>query len=170
MGEAADSSAATRVDAREEVCRLCFSASIPISRDQKHPNQVDADTGMIRLEEIGWDDMKFRGFSLQRRHLYSLNSGLEEAARREAAKRLKDGDVSYELAGVLIAKVQLINAIEDSAGNQVFRVLATPSESQPGHSEIRIADHLTRKDLLKYRVKLRDALGKLREPSELDAA
>lgn len=170
MGDAAESRAIALADPQEDVCRLCFSASIPISRDQKHPNQVDADTGWIRLEEIGWDDMKSRGFSLQRRRLYSLAEGMAEAARREAAKSAKGDEVTYRLAGVLIARVEGINAIADSDGHQVFRVLETPTEAQPGHSEIRIADHLTKKDLLKYRVELRSVLGTMQDPSELDVA
>lgn len=168
MGDAAED-AEVLVDAQEDVCRLCFASSIPISRDAKHPNQVDADTGLIRLEEIGWDDMKLRGFSLQRRMLYSLQEALQEAARRDSSKSAAKGkQVSYRLAGVLITRAECINAIADSEGSQVFKVIATPTEAQPGHAEIRIADHLQKHHLLKFRVHLQTALGPMQDAALIE--
>ena len=159
------------VDPREYVCRLCFSANIPISiHHDGHPNQVDPATNLIRLEEIGWRDVNERGFSVQRRRLYSRKEALAEAARREAAKNEKfGGDVTYRLAGALIAKVSRINSISDDTGNPIFRVLETPTEDQPGHAEIRIAAGLKKHHLLKYRAKLQAALGTLKDSEELDA-
>lgn len=168
MGDATGGGGEVWVDAEEDVCRLCFSAKIPISRDSKHPNQVDSESRLIRLEELGWDDLKKRGFSVQRRLFYSLNEALELAARRNAAKASKGQDAAYTLAGVLIAKVEQITAITDGDAMQVFRVLATPNDMEPGHAEIRIADHLKKEDLLKFRVKLQSALGKMQEAELLD--
>lgn len=168
MEGAAGGTAEVLVDAEEDVCRLCFSAEIPISRDSKHPNQVDPESGRIRLEEISWIDLREKGFSLQRRSLYSLKDGLAEAARRDAKKKAKAIEAGYQLAGVLIARVALINVIEDECGRQIFRVLKTPTEAQPAHAEIRIADHCEKHDLLKFRVALSDALGTLQDPRALD--
>jgi hypothetical protein len=168
MGDAASCVQELLVDAEEDVCRLCFSAKIPISIDNRHPNQIDVNTGYILLEELSWQDFKKRGFSLQRRRLYSHAEALALAAKRNAAKAEKGQDAAYQLAGVLIAKVASINAISDDDGSQIFRVLATPNENEPGHSEIRIADHLTKMHLLKYRVSLQSALGKMQDAALLD--
>jgi hypothetical protein len=157
------------VDAEEDVCRLCFSAKIPISYEQKHPNQIDTETGFILLEELSWQDMKKRGFSVQRRLLYSMNEALDVAARRDAARAEKGQEAAYKLAGVLIAKVERITAITDDEGNQVFRVLATPSEEAgPAHAEIRVAGHLNKADFMKFRINLQAALGKIKEAALLD--
>ncbi|MES2671785.1 MAG: hypothetical protein V4673_15375 [Pseudomonadota bacterium] len=169
MGEATGSGTQDLVDPEEDICRLCFSAKIPISYDSKHPNQIDSDTGLIRLEELSWADFRKRGFSIQRRILYSLREALEMAARRDAAKTAKGLDAAYTLAGVLIAKVERINTISDAEGKQVFRVIPTPGqETDLAHAEIRIADHLTKDDLLKFRVDLQAVLGKMQEANLLD--
>jgi hypothetical protein len=166
---AADAAAVALVDPAEDVCRLCFSAEIPISRDRKHPNQVDPEDGYIRLEEIGWEDLKVRGFSVQRKALYSLAKALALAEARDAIRTAKGLDARYKFAGTLIARVQAVIDIVDGGGSSVFFVREMPLEDDPGHAEIRIAAHMTRQDFLKYRPALRLVLGRLHEPAVLDA-
>lgn len=151
----------------EDVCRLCFAASSNISIDQKFPNQVDPDTGLIRLEELTWQDFKTRGFSVQVLRLYSAAMGIAEAKRRLEAKREK-GVERYELAGALIARVEKIQQIKDPGGSSVFCVLDTRSAEHPAHAELRIRSGFQKKDLLKYREALQAVLGKIRPVSDLD--
>ena len=166
MANGADGAVAL-VDEDEDVCRLCFSAAIPISRDQQHPNQID-DENMIRLEELGWEDFSSRGFSLVRRSLYSVVKGEAESQRRNKARAEKGQDARYQLAGTLVAKTQSINAIADEGGAQVFRVLQTPLPHEDAHAEIRIAEQFRKPDFLKFRKQLRLVLGTLRDKSILD--
>lgn len=168
-GAAAGNTAEVLVDVEEDVCRLCFSADIPVFRGSLHPNQVDPETGLFRLEEISWKDLAENGFSLQRKKLYSLNDGLAEAKRRDDERAAKGKQAAYKLAGVLIAKVAGIHAISDDDGRRTFRVLQTPTEKQPAHAEIRIADHCKKQDLLKYRQALQTALGRMEPAEALDA-
>lgn len=178
MGGNAEGLAGVFVEPEEDVCRLCFSADIPISRDSQHPNQVDPVTGLLRLEEISWKDVKHDGFSLQRKNLYSHAEALREAERRDSKKSQQRGvDVHYRLAGTLIARVENINSIADDEGRQVFCVLATPIKEQPGHvegqpahAEIRVLGHIVQKhQFLKFRQRLRDALGRMLAPESIDA-
>ena len=178
MGGSAEGPAEVLVEPGEDVCRLCFSADIPISRDSKHPNQIDSETGLLRLEEISWQDVKHDGFSLQRKKLYSHAEAVKEAEKRDRKKSQKKGaDVHYRLAGALIARVENINAIADDEGRPVFCVLATPIkeqpghvEAQPGHAEIRVLSHIEQKhQFLKFRQRLRDALGRMLAPELIDA-
>jgi hypothetical protein len=155
------------VDDAEEVCRLCFAAAIPITRDDKHPNHIDSDD-MIRLEELGWQDFSGRGFSLARRKKYSLAEGEAEATRRDQKRASKGQEARYILAGVLIARADAIHAISDDAGSQVFHVLETPTEAMPAHAEIRISHQFKKVDFLRFRQELRVVLGRLRPKSMLD--
>lgn len=156
-----------QLPAEEDVCRLCFAASINISIDRKHPNQVDPDSGLIRLEELTWQDFNERGFSVQVLRLYSAEKGRAEAMRRLEAKREK-GVERYELAGALIANVGRIHQIRDPGGASVFRVLDTSTAEHPAHAELRISPGFQKKDLLKYRQELQGVLGKIRPPEDLD--
>lgn len=155
------------VDDTEDVCRLCFAATIPISRDNKHPNQIDSED-MIRLEELGWHDFSSRGFSLARRKMYSLVEGEEEAARRDQVRRSKGLDARFRLAGVLIARADAIHAIADDSGSQVFHVLETPTTAMQAHAEIRISDQFKKVDFLRFRQQLRVVLGRVRPKEMLD--
>lgn len=170
MGDVAEGAAETLVDPGEEICRLCFSALIPVFRSEGYPNQIDPDTGLLRLEELAWVDVKTRGFSVQRRQLYSHAEAVAEAQSRDSKKSQQKGcDVRYQLSGVLIALVENISAIVADDGEPVFRVLATPLKDLPGHAEIRVLGHITTKQFLKYRPNLRDALGSMRVPEAIDA-
>jgi len=170
MSAAPISITAPLVDEREDVCRLCFSADVPISRHDNHPNQIDPLTGRIRLEEISWEDLSSKGFSLQRRHLYSLEKAIREAERRDNAKSEKlSVNAGYKLAGVLIVRVARINEILHE-GVKAFSVYATPQPGDPGHAEIRVGAHCRKHDLLKFRIALQTALGSMREPDCIDGA
>lgn len=159
------------VEPHEDVCRLCFAADLPVFRNVGQPNQVDPETGLIHIQEISWQDLSEKGFSLQRRALYSLAEALAEADRRDAAKSLAKGQpVGYRLAGALIARVNAINGIADDNGQQIFQVHATPLELQPGHAEIKITEGLGKDVFLKFRIKLRDVLGVMQEAELLDEA
>lgn len=160
--------AAVVVDDEEDVCRLCFAAAIPISRDNQHPNQTDED-GYIRLEEIAWNDLSKKGFSLVRRHLYSVAKGEAEAQRRDAKRREKGQDARYQLAGTLIARAGGIAAITNDQGHQVFRVLATPTEQEEAHAEVRFVQDIARHEWLRFRQDLRLVLGTVRDKSDLDS-
>lgn len=160
--------AAALVDDEEDVCRLCFAAQVPISRDNQHPNQID-DEGFIRLEEIGWDDLASRGFSLVRRHLYSVSRGEAEAARRDEKRRAKGQEARYQLAGALIVRAANIKAIADDNGAQVFNVFATPTAEEEAHAEIKFAQVIPRNQFLRFRQALRVELGTLQEKTALDS-
>ncbi len=168
MGGNAEGAAVAALATDEDVCRLCFSASIPIV-DEKFPNQVDPSTGYIRLEEISHRQVK-RGFSLQRKQLYSLREAREMTAAREANKRAKGIVADYVLAGVLVARVDAIHAIGIEQGSQVFEVRSVPIPGQPGHAEIHFKTTLLKEDFLELRMDLQRALGKLQAPEILDIA
>lgn len=166
MGTMADG-AAILVDAEETICRVGFVADLGISRG-KYPQMHDPETGLIRLEELSWEDLKIRGFSVQIRSLYSFKAAQEEAERRDERWTEKIGRAAnYVLAGVHLAKVAAINSIEDKGGS-AFRVLDTRTTEAPAHAEIRISDHLAKSDLLKYRGLLQKALGEIRDATEID--
>jgi hypothetical protein len=167
MGGAAEGAAKVLVEPGEEICRLCFSADVPIC-DNQYPNQIDPETGLIRLEELSWTELRKRGFSVQERRKYSYAEAVDMAARREAGKLAKGINSNYKLAGVLISRVAEITGITDERASQVFRVIATPTVDQPGHAEIRLGESFTRDDLLKFRVNLQAALGKLLDGKVLD--
>jgi hypothetical protein len=167
MGTMAEG-AAVLVDAEETICRVGFVADVGISRGLKYPQMHDPETGLIRLEEISWDDLKNNGFSVQIKSLYSSNAAQAEAARRDErwTEKLKK-PAKYAVAGVHLAKVAAINAIEDKGGS-AFRVLDTRTADAPAHAEIRISDHLDKSGLLKYRTWLQKALGAIRDATEID--
>ncbi|WP_157499838.1 hypothetical protein [Lysobacter sp. Root983] len=138
-------------------------------------NQIDPETGLILLEEISWQDLTERGFSVQRKTLYSEAEAIQFAEERKEFRAQKGKVSEYILTGALIACVRAVHEIKaDEDGSQTFRVLQTPREGQPGHAEIRIADHIAQvrvsKDrMLKYRLELCNALGPLRPSSDIDS-
>lgn len=166
MGGNADGAADVAVDDAEEVCRLCFSADVPIVED-KYPNQVDPVTGFIRLEEISHRQVK-RGFSVQRMCLFSRAEAEAVAAIREERKRAKGIVANYLLAGVLVARVEMIHQIGGQACARPFNVLKAPVEGEPGHAEIRFNGDVSKEVFLEFRLELQRALGQLREPAILD--
>lgn len=161
MGSGAQG-AVTLVNPDEELCRLCFSAAIPISRDRLHPNQIDPETLLIRLEELGWEDFGKRGFSVMERSKYSLQRAEAVAQDRDAARKAKGQDARYQLVGALITNAAAINAITNDAGVQVFKVLSTSTAQEPAHAEIRVDSQFNQSQFMKFRMVLRDTLGKLR--------
>ncbi|WP_146011419.1 hypothetical protein [Xanthomonas arboricola] len=167
MGEA-EGAALAPLDDDEDVCRLCFSASIPIV-DDKFPNQIDPATGLIRLEEISHRQIK-RGFSMQRHALYSIAEAHLLVEEREARKRAKGIVADYMLAGILMARVGGIHGITKGDGSQIFQVLPKPLEGQPGHAEIHFKNQVRKEDFLEGRLDLARTLGPLADARELDRA
>lgn len=168
MGADAVGAAVEALDELETIARLCLSASVPIV-DNKYPNQIDPETGFIRLEEISHRELR-RGFSVQRLHLYSLKDALQMVADRKARKLEKGIVADYLLAGVLLCKVTEVHVIGDAAGTEVFQVLPKPLDGQPGHAEIHFKSPIKKEDFLEHRLALQRALGKLVDASILDAA
>jgi len=170
MGDIAQGVAQAFVADDETVCRLAFSADHPISRGTGYPQKHDPETGLIRMEEITWDDLKKNGFSVQICSLYSFAEATDEAARRNAERSAKAGfEVNYRLAGCHFAIVRSINEIVDEAGQSMFYVLDSRTPEAPAHAEIRATDHLVDKSiLLKYRESLRDVLGRIRDARDID--
>jgi len=161
MGAIPGGAARTLVDDAEDVCRLCFKAGIPITVDKAYPDEIEPDTQMIRAVQISKQDLLQRGFSLQRKGLYSQQLARAEPSRRERARR-KEGKprAGFKLHGLLSAPVGQIHQIVDSEGVRVFNVYATPNRMSVAHAEI-LMDPVRFKGsaYLKWRLELREALG-----------
>lgn len=168
MGEQGEVPALQLVDDKEEICRLCFSAQIPIV-DDVYPNQIDPVSGQIRLEEISLRKVR-RGFSVQRRHMYSMAEALAIARAADARWKTKGKEADYQLAGFLLASVAAVHSISED-GSRVFAVYSKPEPGEPGHAEIHIAVEGMAKDkFIKYRTELQLALGQIQPPEALDVA
>lgn len=160
-----------QVSAEETVCRLGFTANENITRCGNYPEKHDPETGLIRLEEIALQELNTTGFSLQRFNIYTQDAAHTEAARRNEKKFEKTGrDFGYRVAGAHLFTVAGVHEIKDEQSQNVFKVLQTPTEIDPGHAEIRSATReLKKSDLLRFRPALRDVLGPLQPIEKLRA-
>lgn len=163
MTGAEGAAAAVLVADDEQVCRLGFNADYPVFRENGVTRQYDPETGLLLLSEIALKDLTESGFSLQRHSLYTLEDGLEEAARRDEKKSKQRGmPVNYRLEGVHTADVGAIHGIKQVDGTGVFDVLATPRHPDDAHAEVRGKTGVSKAVLLKFRSELRNVLGPIR--------
>lgn len=169
MGGSAAGAAVEPLDAGERVARLCFSASVPFCAC-KYPDQIDPATGLVRLEEISFSELK-RGFSMQRIRLYCQRKGEQRAGERAARWRAKGHETAeFQLVGALVAKVSDIQSISCEEGAQIFEVLAKPVTGDPGHVEVHFKGDIKKHVFLEHRQKLQAVLGAIVDPAVLDEA
>lgn len=168
MGATAGGAARALVDDAEDVCRLCYKAGIPITQDGQYPDEIDPDNQMIRVGQISKQDLTKRGFSLQRVSLYSRQRALAEPARRERARQDRGKNhAGFVLKGVLLAHVGRIHRIGHNQGVRVFNVYESPSDESQAHAEILFEKTVPGSQYLKWRVELRDVLGRLQPVTAL---
>jgi len=161
--------AAVDVDPEESICRVGYEADVAIFIERQFPQTHDPVTGLLRLEEISWQDLKKRGFSVQMKSLYSRASAEESADFKNKNWSEKLGvTANCRVAGVHIAGVKAVNDIVKADGKSAFRVLNTRTDDFPSHAEIRLVDGLDKSYFLQFRQELRDTLGPLRDVDEID--
>lgn len=170
MGESAAGAAAVvpLVPDHEVVCRLCFKAGIPITIDQKYPDEIDPSSGKIRATQISQQDLTKRGFSLQRVALYSRQLAAAQPARKELARKARNLEpAGFVLQGVVSGRVEDIHAVRDDGGQVIFRVYATPNDDSDAHAEVKFAPGVKGSEYIKWRVVLADILGTLQPVESL---
>jgi hypothetical protein len=162
------------VSDEEDVARLCFRASFPITRRGEYLSDFDPGSQLYRLEELTWDDFSNRGFSVQRRSLFSRVAAQAALQDRIDRKREKLGATadSLKLEGAVLARVASIRAIQTLGGERAFSVWKEPVDGNSAHACIRSNGGYPRGEFLKYRVQLQAVFAGLRPlsvlPSELD--
>lgn len=162
MGATAGGAVRALVDDAESVCRLCYKAGIPITQDQQYPDEIGPEDQMIRIGQISKQDLTKRGFSVQRVSLYSRQQALAEPARRERSRQDKGkGRAGFVLQGVLLAQVSRIHSIGNDEGVRVFNVYQSPNDGGQAHAEIFFNKTMQSSQYLKWRIELRNVLGKL---------
>lgn len=169
MGEIAVGAADVPLEPGERVARLCFTANIPFCAST-YPDQIDPDTGLIRLEEVSFSEVR-RGFSMQRILLYSRKKAEEVPALRAARWQAKGEPLAeFRLVGVLVSCVADIHAIGCHDSPQIFEVLRKPHENEPAHVEVHFKARVSRDVFLEHREALQQILGRLVDAAVLDEA
>ncbi len=170
MGDRAEGAAVVYVPDEETVCRIGFSADHGVFRDNRYPETHDPSDGLLRLSEINLEDLKFRGFSVQMKSLYSENDAHQEARRRDDLFVARRGvSVGYRVAGVHMSLAGAISSVLDKDGDRAFDVLDTRDDEHPAHAEIRFAKKFPGAECLRLRSELRRVLGTLQNITLLDA-
>lgn len=171
MGDIVAVAAGEPLDGGERVARLCFAANIAFgSGATTYPDQIDPESGLIRIEEISFSEIT-KGFSVQRIRLYARQEAEAMASERQERWRQKGYvDAEFRLEGVLVANVTDIHGISCPNAGQIFEVLAKPNNGDPGHAEVHFKAKLKKDEFLEHRLALQKVLGRLVDAAVLDEA
>lgn len=155
------------VDEEEDVARLCYRAGFPITRRNDHHCEVDPDSGLYRLEEFTWEDFTQKGFSVQRRALFTREAAITAFQAKMEKRRVKgDPADTLELLGAVVAPVAQIHAIRTMRDGRAFAVWEEPIEGNAAHACIRSDEKYPRSEFMKYRALLQEIFAQVRSTDE----
>jgi hypothetical protein len=148
----------------EQLLRLCYLSQSGLLVAGSFPHEVDATTQKLLPDAISKADLKERGWSVQREHLYSRELSWADLWRRRAnnpMKRLLIQRVGFLGSATLVQE-------KDEAGESVFLLRADGGRLNPAHASVYLRSKPpTGWAFSRARLRLIDLIGETRSCREL---
>lgn len=150
-----------RLADEELVLRLCYRSETIGALGIEYPGHTDPATGLLRVESVQIQDLQARGFSVERKHLFTVELGAQAEKVKKERHVAKTGVDDVVLEGAVSSAVSSIHGIKDNAGVGIFKVLPDPLDGHPGHAVVLAVGKHGRSALMKYRIELANSFGKV---------